>query len=53
MKPPKHMFALFDKDGQLACTYTKREDAKNDAWGPRFATYTIRVYELVKVANEP
>lgn len=53
LSPPKYMFALFDKHGLLACPYEAREDAEADAWGPRFSSYTIRVYKLVKKADEP
>lgn len=46
-RPPKELWTLFDKDGDLAGTYASKEEARNDAWGPRFHEYAIRRYDLV------
>lgn len=48
MKPPKHLWVLFDADGVFAGTFATRQEAEEDAWGPRFRKgYRVRCYSLV------
>ena len=58
MKPasPKilrSIWALYDTNKEFCGTYTSKDDADDDAVGPRFRPkYTIRQYELVPRKGE-
>ena len=42
---PSRMYALIDVNGDVAGTYHTAEEAKGDAWGPRFRNYRIVTYQ--------
>lgn len=48
-KPLKILYALYDNKGELAMTYNTKEEADNDAVGPRFRpNYKVLKYQLIK-----
>lgn len=50
----RYIWALFDNANELFDVYGSREEAEDDAVGPRFhPKYTVRVYELVPRKEEP
>ena len=52
-KPPTYLWALFDSKGILCGVYDSRQEADDDAWGPRFRARTIRYYQIVPKKEEP
>lgn len=57
-KPPRIMWALFDRNGRLFCYYDTKQEAEEDASDPVFRErgrpkYTIRAYGLLKRKEEP
>lgn len=51
-KPPRNVYALFDRDGIFFGAYLARDEAEMDAYGPRLRKYTIREYRLVPRKSE-
>lgn len=46
-RPPKFLYALLDRDGELAGTYESKDEAEADAVGPRFRRFSVRAYGLL------
>lgn len=51
-RTPKRLYILFDAEGVICGDYLTREEAEEDAWGPRFRRFTVREYALVPLRNE-
>lgn len=49
---PKIVWGLVDRNGDVV-VYDTREQAEDDAWGPRFRQHEIRAYKLVPKSQQP
>lgn len=43
-RKPDKVYLLFDINGENCGAYDSPEEAKADAWGPRFSSFEIVVY---------
>lgn len=50
--PFRYVYLLYDAEGDDAGCYRTYQECVDDAWGPRFKTYTIRQYRLVPKKEE-
>lgn len=53
-RPPATLFILFDESGEPCGVYETREEATDDACGPRFRRFRVREYLLmVELKGKP
>jgi 3'-phosphoadenosine 5'-phosphosulfate sulfotransferase len=52
MSISKAVYVLYDRNGKLADIYETIEDARADAWGPRFREYQIYEYTRGRIIDK-